>query len=217
MELWSAFMHFISTMFALLSAQFGLSEAASVITFTLIIRFALMPISLSSAVRMQKNKEAINRIRPELDELKNQHKDNPAELATLTMALYRRHGITFVDRLSLINMSAQAVLGLGVFQALKKMIFSSKFLWIANLAKPDFLLTALVGILMLLGMALMPGTTFETSHIVMLCIPVVISMIAVAALPSALGIYWATSNVFTVFQTVLLRCLVSRRSDLNCQ
>ena len=51
MELWSVFMHFISTMFALLSAQFGLSEAASVITFTLIIRFALMPISLSVGAR----------------------------------------------------------------------------------------------------------------------------------------------------------------------
>src|ERR1700722_4462374 len=146
MEIWSAFMHLIETVIVLLSSQFGLSEAVSIILFTLIIRFVLMPVSLSSAYRMQKNKEAMNRLRPELEELKNKYKDNPSELATQTMALYRQHGIKFIDKVSLLNIGSQAILGLGVFQTLKKMIFSSKFLWISSLAKPDFLLTALVGI-----------------------------------------------------------------------
>jgi YidC/Oxa1 family membrane protein insertase len=211
MEIWSLFTHLIESTIVLLSAQFGLSEAASIITFTLLLRFALMPASLSSAYRMQKNKVAVDRIKPELEQLKNKYNDNPSALASQTMALYRRHGITFIDKISLMNMSAQAVSGLGVFQTLKRMIFSSKFLWIATLSKPDFLLTALVGVLMLLGMALMPGTPFDTSHMLMLLVPVVISMVAVAALPSALGIYWAASNVFTVLQTLLLRFLVSRR------
>ena len=119
MEIWSAFMHLIEAMIGLLSAQFGLSEAASIITFTLLVRFALMPISLSSAYKMQKNKDAITKIKPRLDELKNKYTDNPSELATQTMALYRQHGITFIDKITLMNMGSQAILGLGVFQSLK--------------------------------------------------------------------------------------------------
>lgn len=127
MEIWSAFIHLIEYMVGILSAQLGLSEAVSIITFTLIARFVLMPLSLSSAYGMQKNKEAIARIKPYLDELKNKYKDNPPELAPQTIALYRKHGITFIDKITLMNMSSQAILGLGVFQTLKKVLLSSKF------------------------------------------------------------------------------------------
>ena len=213
MEIWTVFMHSIELMIGFLSAHFGLSEAMSIITFTMLVRMALMPISLSSAYKMQKNKEAINKIKPDIEELKTKFKDNPSELATRTMGLYKKHGITFIDRISLLNMGSQAVFGLGVFQTLKKMIFNSKFLWIANLAKPDLLLTAAVGVLMVIGMTMMPGTSFETSQMVILFIPVIISMIAVAALPSALGLYWATSNVFTIIQTLILRGLIARQRN----
>jgi membrane protein insertase Oxa1/YidC/SpoIIIJ len=42
----------------------------------------------------------------------------------------------------------------------------------------------------------------------------VISVIFIAAMPSALGIYWATSNVCTVLQTLALRGLLARQARL---
>lgn len=41
-------------------------------------------------------------------------------------------------------MGTQSVFGIGLFQVLSKAGFASKFLWIANLGKPDFLLTVML-------------------------------------------------------------------------
>jgi YidC/Oxa1 family membrane protein insertase len=66
---------------------------------------------------------------------------------------------------------------------------------------------------MMLGMALMPGATHDASMLPMLAIAVAVSVFAVAALPSALGIYWATSNAVTVLQTLALRVMLARRRN----
>ncbi len=210
MELWSLWTQQLETAVTFLAAHFGLSQALAIILLTLIARAVMMPLSLTSAYKMQKNKAAIERIKPELEALRKTYKDNATELAKCTMALYRENGITFIDKISLLNIGSQGVFGLGVYQVLSRVAFNSKFLWIANLAKPDFYLTILVGALMLLGMALMPGATADTQMLLMLAIPVVISVVFIAALPSALGIYWATSNAVTVLQTVALRVLLAR-------
>lgn len=214
MELWSIWTHLLEANLGFLAAHFGFSEAVAIIVLTLIARAAMMPVSLAAAYRMQKNKEALERIKPALEELRQTFKDNPSELATRTMALYRKNGISFMDKVSLLNIGSQGVFGLGVFQVLNRMVFSSKFLWISNLAKPDFLLTVLVGALVLLSLVLMPGATADTSMLLMLAIPVLISVVAVAALPSALGIYWATSNAVTLVQTLALRGLLARQRHL---
>jgi YidC/Oxa1 family membrane protein insertase len=164
---------------------------------------------------MQINKEAVARLNPALEALRERLKADPTELARQTMALYRENGVRFIDKLSLLNIGSQSVFGLGIFQALNRMQFHSKFLWIAHLAKPDLWLTLLVGALMLLGMALMPGALHETNMLLMLAVAVIVSVVAIAALPSALGLYWATSNAVTVVQTLALRGLLARRQRLT--
>ena len=215
MPLWTMWTHLLETALGFLGAHLGLSEAAAIIALTLMARTALMPVSLTAAYKAQKNKEAMERLKPELEKLRERLKDNQAELAAQTMALYRQHGITFMDKVSVLNMGSQGLFGLGIFQVLKRMVFSSRFLWIPNLARPDLALTILVGALMLLGTALMPGATGNASMLLMIGIPVVISVIAVATLPSALGLYWATSNAVTVVQALALRGLLARRRPLT--
>lgn len=214
MELWTMWTHLLEAALGFLGAHLGFSEAVSIIVLTLIARGALMPISLTAAYKAQKSKEAMERIKPALEALRETHQDNPSELAAQTMALYRQNGITFMDKVSVLNMGSQGIFGLGIFQVLKRTVFHSRFLWIPNLARPDLALTVLVGALMLLGTALMPGATGSTSLLLMIAVPVVISIIAVAALPSALGLYWATSNAVTVLQTLALRGLLARRRPL---
>jgi YidC/Oxa1 family membrane protein insertase len=212
MERWTMWTSLIELALRYMGSQFGLSEALAIIVLTLIVRGALLPVSLASAWRMQKNKEAMARLRPELDALRAKLADRPSELAARTMALYRERGISFIDRLSLVNIASQAVFGLGFIQSLRRTIFHSKFLWIASLGKPDILLTALVALLMTLTMALAPGATGETSMLLIIAISVAVSVFAIASLPSAIGLYWATSNGVAVAQTLALRRLVSRRA-----
>jgi len=211
MEIWTAWTQWLLSSLAFISAHFGLSQAAAIIVLTLIARAVMSPVSLAAAYRMELNKEKMARLKPRLEVLRGVFRDDPAELSKRTMALYREHGIALVDRISLLNAGSQGIFGLGLFQALGHATFSSRFLWIANLAKPDFYLTVLVGALMLLGMVLMPGGTTEPSMLTMAAVAVVVSVIAVATLPSAVGVYWATSNAFSVVQTLALRALLWRR------
>jgi YidC/Oxa1 family membrane protein insertase len=214
MELWTVWTHLLEATLGYLAVHFGLSEAIAIIALTLIARTILMPLSLTAAYRMQRNKEAMERMRPALEALRKTLKDDPAELAQKTMALYRKNGIALIDKVSLLNIGAQGVFGLGLFQCLRRMTFSSKFLWIASLAKPDYWLTALVAALMLLGMILMPGANANSSMLLMFAVSIAISVVAIAALPSALGVYWATSNVMTVVQSLVLRGLATKRAHL---
>jgi YidC/Oxa1 family membrane protein insertase len=132
-------------------------------------------------------------------------------MATETMRLYRENKIRFMDRMSIMNIGLQSVFGLGFFHVLRKMGSASRFLWIGSIAKPDVALTVIIGVLMLLGSALMPGLRLEPSTILMILLPAVLGIIAVATLPSAVGLYWAASNGFTVLQTLALRGLLRRR------
>lgn len=211
MEIWSMWTQFLQASLGFLSAHFGLSEAVSIILLTVAARLVLMPVSLTAAYRSQKSKEAMERLKPQLETLRETYKDDPSELAARTMALQRANGITIFDKVSVLNMGTQSIFGLGVFPCLKRMVFSSRFLWIASLAKPDVALTLLIGVLMLLGSALMPGATANTSMLVMLAISVLVSLFFMATLPSAIGLYWATSNALTVIQTLVLSSLLARR------
>jgi YidC/Oxa1 family membrane protein insertase len=211
MALWSVWTDMLQGVLGLLATHGGLSEAMAIITLTLLARALMLPVSLTSAVRAQRNKEALARIQPELARLKETFQGDAKALNGRVLALYRDHDIRFFDRLSLLNMATQGAFGLGLYQSLQRMSFSAKFLWIASLGKPDFWVTVLVGLLMAASMLLMPGIADNPAMLmVVLLAPLLISLLAVAALPSAVGIYWATSNAASLAQTLLLRVWMAR-------
>lgn len=209
MEIWGMWTALIENCIALLTSQVGISEAVAIIVFTLAARMALMPISFSSAHKMVKNKLAMNALKPELESLRERYGEDPAKLARETMALYKQKGVKFLDRTTLLNMGSQGVLGLGLFQALKEAAFHSKWLWIADIAKPDVLLAVFVGLLTFLSMLIMPGA--EHSSLLLFAIPAVVSVFVLISFPSAVAIYWASSNFITIGQTVVLRYVISKQ------
>lgn len=211
MEIWHLWIAALASSMAFVTSHFGVSQAAAIIWVTLLLRAALMPVSLAASLRMQSNREKLRRIEPEIAVLRQRLEDDPSALAAATLRLHRQHGIRMFDSLALSNMGSQAIVGLGIFQAIGKAGLTSRFLWIANLSRPDVLLTALVAALMLIGMAMAPGAFAEPSTIVMLGIALVVAVVAVSAMPAAVGIYWATSNGLTIVQAGLLRVLIRRR------
>ncbi|MCG8489479.1 MAG: YidC/Oxa1 family membrane protein insertase [Chromatiales bacterium] len=209
MELWELWLTFITNGIDFLSAYLGVSEALAIIVFTLLSRMLLMPLSLKSSYLMYKNRLAVEKIRPEVERLREIYSDNPGELAKRTMAIYKKNGIRFIDRTSIMNIGSQGILGISMFQALRNMAFSSKFIWIADIAKPDVILAFMVGVLTFASMLIMPGTV-EQQNFLMLFIPTVVVMFVLASFPSALGLYWATSNAVTIVQTLVLRVVLER-------
>ncbi len=202
--MWESWVELLQRGLTALSLHVGLSEAMAIIVFTLATRLLIAPVSLAVSYRGQKTRDTLERLKPELEALRARHADDPRELARRTFDLYRRHGVRLFDRWNVAHLGAQAMLGLGTFRALGHLTFGSRFLWIANLAKPDVVLTAIVGVLMLAVVALMPGLGPEAPKFLIYA-PVLVSVVAVAALPSAIGLYWATTNVVSIAQQLALR------------
>jgi YidC/Oxa1 family membrane protein insertase len=214
MEIWNIWTSFITNGINFLSMYFGVSEALAIIIFTLLARIMLMPISLKSAYMMHKNKLAIERVRPEIERLRDLYSGKPGELAKKTMAIYKKHGIKFLDKTSVINIGSQGILGLGIFQALRDMVISSKFMWIADIAKPDVILAFVVGVLTFTSMQMMPGAV-EQQNLLIFLIPAMVSTFVLVSFPSALGLYWATSNIVTIVQTLALRIIILKENQLS--
>lgn len=198
---------------AFLSQHFGLPEALSIVLFTLLVRLCLMPISFSAAYRGHKNKLALAAIKPEVDHLKEVYKDNPAELAKRTMSLYSKHGISFFDKKSILNLGTQSLFGIAMYHALRNIPFTSKFLWIASIGKPDVVLTLLVGLLTFLSMMVMPG--MNEHHSMIICVVAsLFSIYILISTPSVLGLYWVVTNFFSIGQSLFLRYFLYRESQL---
>jgi len=203
MDIWNLFTNFIVHSIDFFTHEVGISEALAIIVFTLIGRLVLMPINLIAMANMYRNKKAISAIKPELDKIKVVHKDKPNELAKATMALYKQHNIKLLDKNSAMNIASQGVFGFGMFQALQQIVFNSKFAWIANIAKPDVALALLVGVITYFSMIMMPGSAEQTSTLLFL-IPAIICIITLINFPSAIGLYWATSSVTSLLQSLVL-------------
>ncbi|WNC68650.1 membrane protein insertase YidC [Thalassotalea nanhaiensis] len=203
MEIWSFFTGIIVQSIGFLTTEIGVSEALAVILFTLLIRLILMPINVFAMVNMYRNKKLILAIKPELEQLKIIHKNEPAKIAKRSMALYKKHNIKLLDKSSIANITSQGIFGFGMFQALQQIMFSSKFAWISNIAKPDVLLALLVGVITYASMVLMPNSAEQTSTLLFM-LPAIICIVTLINFPSAIGLYWATSSAASLLQSLAI-------------
>jgi YidC/Oxa1 family membrane protein insertase len=210
MDVWTLWTDGLANALAFLSTHAGLSQAWAIAILTIAARLAMMPVSIGAALRAGRNRERIEALKPELTALRNRLKDDPRALTEQTMALYRQNGIRFLDRLTLANLVGQTVFGLGMFRMLRKIKLAARFLWISDIAKPDLILALVTGTLMLLAMALAPGSHQQMS-LVMIMIPVAISVISIMTFPSAIGLYWASSNLASLTQTLVVRRIIVRQ------
>ena len=210
MEFWNVFINIIMQSLAFITYEVGASEAAAIILVTFIGRLILMPINLSTMTHMHRNKNALLAIKPELDQLKSTYQDKPSELAKATMALYKKHNIKILDNKSLINIVGQGTFGLGMFQTLQQVVFTGKFAWITNIAKPDLLLALVVGAITYFSMSMMSGSA-EQTNVLLLVIPALICIVMLSHFSSAIGLYWATSNSTSLIQSFILNKYFYRR------
>ncbi len=203
MEIWNTFTSIIIQSIEFINLEVGVSEAAAIILFTLIGRLILMPINLSAMTNMYRNKKALLVIKPELEQIKIKHQDNPSEAAKATMALYKKNNIKILDNTSIMNIASQGIFGLGMFQALQQIVFNSKFAWITNIAKPDVTLAFIVGAITYFSMLMLPGSA-EQANVLMFIIPAIICIVMLINFPSAIGLYWATSSTTSLLQSLML-------------
>jgi YidC/Oxa1 family membrane protein insertase len=201
-----------------------------VIIFTIIVRLVLFPL----AQRAVKTQMAIRAIEPELKKLKEKHREDKRKQAEETMRLYREHRINPFSSFLVLLIQLPIVFGLyfiflrGGLPVIDTDILYSfvrvpetvtmMFLGLVDLSERSIVLALLVGVTQFVqGRLSIPITTPRSKNASLrdditrsmqlqmkYVMPAIIAVVAYT-LPSVIGLYWATTNLFTIGQEFFVR------------
>ena len=191
----------------------------SVIIISLIIRIIAYPLTKKTAMQSEIMKKA----QPELNRIQKKYKNKKDQDSMLKqnqemMAVYKKYGIN--PMAGCIFAFIQLPIFIAFFEALQRtpVIFEDKFLGLQLGTTPYIGITTATYYSYIILMLIIAGTTFYSFRMTtannaiddpsMKMMPIMMSgMIVFTAvfMPSGLGIYWVTSNIFTIIQTILVK------------
>ncbi len=194
------------------------SYALSIIIVSLIIRLIAYPVTKKTAMQSEILKKAqpeINRIQKKYEGKQDQ--DSMLKQNQELMAVYQKYNISPLSG-CLFSM-LQLPLFIAFFEAVQRTpaLFEDKFLSLQLGTTPMIGFATSTWYAYLVLMIIIALTTYysfkmnvagTSGNMNMKMMPIMMSvMIIVMALfmPSALGIYWVTTNVFTIFQNILVK------------
>ncbi len=206
---WNQFIVYpLSQFITWVSNLFGGNYGIGIIVATLIVRFAIMPLMLKQI----KSTKAMQAMQPEIKELQKKYssKDQATQqkLQQETMALYKKYGVN--PMAGCFPMLIQMPVLFGFWQAIMRTpaIAEQSFLWFElGEQDPFFILPITAAITTFLSQKIsMAGNSSDNPQMKMMLyiMPVMILMGAVS-LPAALPMYWIIGNLFTIFQTMIVR------------
>ena len=209
--MWSTFVDGLSSVLVQLATWLDGSYGAAVIVLAVMVRLAMLPMTLKNAEQGWWRQQQLLALKPKLARLKERHAGDPAAQAQAMQALYREHGLTGGLGSGLLVALVQAPLGAGIYAAIRQGVAGAgSFLWIPKLARPDMWLALVVGLLSFAALLLNPAMSEQTRTLLQ-WLPVVISLLVVWHLAAGLGLYWAGSSAVNLVQMAMLRRRVRSR------
>jgi YidC/Oxa1 family membrane protein insertase len=195
--------HLVQALITLVAAATSGNIGWAIVIVSMSLRIALLPVGIRIARRAAVQQKALARIAPDIERIKARFKNEPEKLAAETLALYKQNGIRPFDPGTLGLIALQMPVVSLLYGAISRGLgVGRRFLWIADLAKPDLLLVALTGAVTyftnLLGASRdVPKTAAVISAAITIAIMWRIS--------AALGLYWASSTAITAVQQLWMR------------
>ena len=198
------------------------SLGGAIIILTLVVKFILLPFQH----KIIKTQKQLKLIEPKLQEIKKNTKDDRSEQAKQIMLLYKTHGINPLT--SFWTLLIQIPIILALFFVFKssatlhpELIYSftpspneMSLIWLGliDLSKTYFPLALLVGVTQFIQLWLanpkisLPDSNSSSNNQIIAqkmqtqmryILPIFI-IFAASSLPSAIGLYWITSNLFAI-------------------
>lgn len=203
MALWEQFVELLrEAIYAYAQASHG-NLATGILGVTFLARLALFPLTLRLAKIAATHQDRVRQIQPELDALRVRHKHDPRRLAEETRRVFSREGISMFPMGSLVGGLVQAPILLGLYSAVRQCASAGgRFLWVADISKPDRLVVVLVAALTGASAALAPQATGQ-SRTVMTVLPALLTMLFLAKMAAGVGLYWGVSSAVGVVQAAV--------------
>jgi len=181
----------------------------AIIILTVLIRVILLPFFYKGA----KNQVILQKLMPYIKQIQKKYKDQRQKQAELLIKLYRRYKINPFSGFFLLIIQLPILIALyRVFLNLNEISELENFIFLGmNLIKPSFPLTIVAGFLQYFQTYLTLPKSLEStkknqevsSKVVAYIFPVITVAILVK-LPSAIGIYWIVTILFSILQQIYL-------------
>ncbi|MCS7222948.1 MAG: membrane protein insertion efficiency factor YidD [Armatimonadetes bacterium] len=198
--------HLFDGLVKLCGADPAFSHGLAVILLGLLIRLLMHPLTR----RAMKSTWKMAALQPALQELQEKYRDSPQKLHSEMMKLYRAHGVSPLGGCLplLIQMPFLIWVYYGVvhyrFQFAK-----AKFLWISNLALPDYPLFALYLASYFVSTWFFTTPTSDPTQkqqqMMMNVMFLVMFALFFSGFPSAFILYWFSSQVFSILENLYLK------------
>src|SRR5690625_1814092 len=180
------------------------------------LRLLLVPLN----VKQMKSTQAMQNIQPEIKELQEKHSSKDAEtqkkLQEEQMALFQENGVNPIA--GCLPIFIQMPVLIAMYQAIMRTeaIKAGSFLWFElGTADPYFILPLLAGGATYLQQKMMMADNSNPQMKMMLYLmPIMITVFAMF-FPAALALYWVVGNIFMVFQTILIRRPMMKKTSIR--
>ncbi|MEO7995903.1 MAG: YidC/Oxa1 family membrane protein insertase [Gemmatimonadaceae bacterium] len=210
MPIWLAFVDLIRSLLLSLAHTAGGSVGSAIFALSVIVRVIVLPLTIKAALRARESAERLRALEPELKRLRERHAKDPQRLWTETRALHQQHNIQAMPKIALLNMAVQAPLGMAVYRVIvENAARAGRFLWMADLARPDVFITGIAAAAASLAVLLAPGGPGVNNKVN----AVIIGVVTVAItwrLVAGVGLYWVGSSAVGVAQSLILRRVTKR-------
>jgi YidC/Oxa1 family membrane protein insertase len=197
------------------------SYGLSIILLTLIVKTIFWPVTHKANMSMRK----MQKIQPMIKELRKKYKDNPQQMNTEMMKLYKEYKVNPLG--GCLPMLLQMPVFLALYATLSGTVEprQAAFLWVGDLSLPDTIFTIpgvnlpirplmlMMTATMILQQKLTPTAADPAQQKVMMFMPLIM-LVMLYSLPAGLTLYWTVSQFISVAQLVVNKEL-ERREELR--
>lgn len=192
-----------------------------IIILTVIIRFALYPL----AIKALNSQRALQKLQPKIQEIQKKYKDDKEKLAKETLSLYKTEKMNPFSGLflALIQLPILIALYRVFWEGLRPEQLNNLYSFVTNpiqmnavsfgfldLSKPNLVFAILAGIMQFFQSKMMfpktenqPKKELDMASMMqkqMLYFFPFLTVIILLSLPSAIGLYWIISGIFSIIQ-----------------
>lgn len=182
----------------------------AVVITTLILKFVFLPLTLAAA----KSGKRMQKIQPEMKELREKFKDNPQKMQRATMELFKKHKVNPMGGCLPILVTMPFFFGFFIMLQSAAELRFEPFLWATDLSAPDTvarvfglplnIMPLLMGATMIFQMRLTPMPTTDNAQAKIFKFMPWIFTLFCYNFSCALALYSTVNGVFTIGQQLII-------------
>ena len=195
-----------------LAQWFGGSFGAAIVAVSIVLRVAMLPITLPATRRRLVREQKLRDLAPKIAELKTRFAKKPERLLAATQELYAANGVSPLDPRALFDSFLGMPPGVLLYSAIGRLRDVGGFLWIPNLVMPDRLLAVVAGGIAA-GIAWLSSRSPEASQaarLLPLAIAGTVTYLFLSHLSAGVALYSITNSVVAAVEQAVARRTLAR-------